>query len=478
MSSVVKTRFAPSPTGYLHVGGARTALFSWVYAKKNHGQFVLRVEDTDLERSTDEAVKAILDGMEWLGLKEDDAPYFQTEHFDRYKEVIDQLLSSGEAYRCYCSKERLDTLREQQMQNKEKPKYDGHCRHLDSALQDPSKPYVIRFKNPLTGVVSWEDAVKGDITISNAELDDFIIARTDGSPTYNFCVVVDDMDMEITHVVRGDDHVNNTPKQINLYHALKAPVPVFAHVPMILGDDGKKLSKRHGAVSVMEYRDEGYLPEALINYLIRLGWSYKDQEVFSMEEIFKYFELDDINASASAFNTEKLNWLNQHYMRTLPPKQVADALRWHFDQSGVKIEDGPALEVLIPVMAEKVKTLKELLEKSLYFYQDFDSFDEKSAKKHLTLKSRHVLTHLKDKLAKADDDAWQSESVLHNALQETADELDLGMGKVGMPARVAVTGSGQSPDIGITLKWIGKKRVIERLERAIQEIDKKSEASA
>ncbi|WHN65114.1 glutamate--tRNA ligase [Cysteiniphilum sp. QT6929] len=467
MTKRVKTRFAPSPTGYLHVGGARTALFSWVYARKNNGEFVLRVEDTDLERSTPEAVQAILDGMDWLGLHADSAPYYQTEHFDRYQEVIDQLLAEGKAYRCYCSRERLDQLRETQMANKQKPRYDGHCRHLDVSEEDISKPHVIRFKNPEEGAVSWVDAVKGEITIANSELDDLIIKRSDGAPTYNFCVVVDDSDMQITHVVRGDDHVNNTPRQINLYHALNAEVPVFAHVPMILGDDGKKLSKRHGAVSVMQYKEEGYLPQALINYLIRLGWSHGDQEVFSMDEILEYFELDDINASASAFNTEKLNWLNQHYMRHLPTQEVAKELVYHFQAQGLDVNNGPAFDALIPVMAEKVKTLKELTEQSTYFYREFEGFDDKAAHKHLVKDAASVLLHVRNKAEELNDESWQDEFALHHLLKDTASELNLGMGKVGMPVRVAVTGSGQSPDIGLTLKWLGKERVISRLQKAI-----------
>ncbi|WP_100550586.1 glutamate--tRNA ligase [Caedibacter taeniospiralis] len=475
MTRKVKTRFAPSPTGYLHVGGARTALFSWVYARKNHGEFVLRIEDTDLERSTPEAVQAILDGMDWLGLYADDVPYYQTQHFARYKEVIEQLLQQNKAYRCYCSRERLEALRESQMANKEKPRYDRHCRHLSVNEQEPSMPHVIRFKNPENGVVTWRDAVKGEISIANAELDDLIIQRTDSAPTYNFCVVVDDIDMQITHVVRGDDHVNNTPRQINLYHALSAEIPVFAHVPMILGDDGKKLSKRHGAVSVMQYKEEGYLPEALINYLIRLGWSHGDQEVFSMEEILKYFELDDINASASAFNTEKLNWLNQYYLRHLPAEEIAKHLTYHFVQAGLDISHGPALETLIPVMAEKVKTLKELVQQSVYFYQDFDTYDEKASLKHLSQEAIIVLKTVNNKCELLTTEQWQDEHVLHMVLKDVATELNLGMGKVGMPVRVAVTGSGQSPDIGITLKWLGKHRVIERLQKALDFIQCKEQ---
>ncbi len=467
MIKEVKTRFAPSPTGYLHVGGTRTALFSWVYARKNKGKFVLRIEDTDLDRSTPEAVQAILDGMDWLGLNADYEPYYQTQHFERYKGVINQLLQQGKAYCCYCSRERLDELRDRQMANKEKPRYDEHCRHLNQSEQDVSKPHVVRFKNPKEGIVSWLDAVKGQINIANTELDDLIIQRTDGSPTYNFCVVVDDIDMEITHVVRGDDHVNNTPRQINLYYALGADVPIFAHVPMILGNDGKKLSKRHGAVSVMQYKEEGYLPQALINYLIRLGWSHGDQEIFSMDEIFKYFDLNDINASASTFNTDKLNWLNQHYMRSLPVEEVVKHLKYHFEQQGLDITEGPELELIIPVMAEKVKTLKELTEQSRYFYQGFESYDEKSAVKHLTNGSIKSLQYALKKYEALTEVDWQDEAKLHHVLKEIAQELELGMGKVGMPVRVAITGTAQSPDIGLTLKWIGKARTLKRLQQAI-----------
>ena len=468
--TLVKTRFAPSPTGYLHVGGTRTALFSWLYAKKHDGEFVLRIEDTDLERSTPEAVQVILDGMNWLNLQADFKPVYQTERFDRYKEVIDQLLQQGKAYRCYCSRERLDQLRETQMSNKEKPRYDRHCRDITSSQQDTEAPYVVRFKNPQSGAVSWNDTVKGKIVINNSELDDLIIQRGDGSPTYNFCVVVDDMDMGITHIVRGDDHVNNTPRQINLYQALNVNIPVFAHVPMILGADGKKLSKRHGAVSVMQYQQDGYLPQALINYLVRLGWSHGDQEVFSVDEMIQYFDLKDVNASASAFNIEKLNWLNQHYMRTLPAQEVAKHLQYHFDQLGLDITKGPCIEPMIPVLAEKAKTLKELAQQASYFYHDFDTFDEKQAKKHLTSKSQKALNVVMEKLTQLTNSDWQDETKLHQVLKDTAGELSLGMGKVGMPVRVAITGSGQSPDIGITLKWIGKTRVLQRLQKAIDYI--------
>src|SRR5579872_6140976 len=314
----VITRFAPSPTGYLHIGGARTALYCWLYSRKTRGKFILRIEDTDLERSTEASVQAILDGMAWLNLSYDEGPYYQTKRFDRYKEVIAKLLQEGKAYRCYCSKERLENLRNEQMTNKEKPRYDGFCRDRQD---QPEGNYVVRFKNPLDGTVEFEDLIRGKLSFSNQELDDLIIARSDGTPTYNFTVVVDDLDMKITHVIRGDDHINNTPRQINILRALGGTPPFYAHVPMILGSDGKRLSNRHDAVSVLQYREEGFLPEALLNYLARLGWSHGDQEIFSIDELIQYFDIKDINRSPAAFNPEKLLWLNQHYIKHSDPKR-------------------------------------------------------------------------------------------------------------------------------------------------------------
>ncbi|WP_016606040.1 glutamate--tRNA ligase, partial [Yersinia pestis] len=354
----IKTRFAPSPTGYLHVGGARTALYSWLFSRHLGGEFVLRIEDTDLGRSTQEAIDAIMDGMNWLNLDWDEGPYFQTKRFDRYNAVIDQMLDAGTAYRCYCSKERLEALREAQMANGEKPRYDGHCRD-SQCTHGADEPSVVRFRNPQEGSVIFDDKIRGPIEFSNQELDDLIIRRTDGSPTYNFCVVIDDWDMEITHVIRGEDHINNTPRQINILKALGAPVPEYAHVSMILGDDGKKLSKRHGAVGVMQYRDDGYLPEALLNYLVRLGWSHGDQEIFSIEEMTQLFTLDAVSKSASAFNTEKLQWLNHHYINSLPPEQVAVHLSWHVEQLGIDTRNGPELVEIVKLLGERCKTLKE-----------------------------------------------------------------------------------------------------------------------
>lgn len=465
----VRTRFAPSPTGYLHVGGARTALYSWLYAKHHDGEFVLRIEDTDLERSTPEATAAILEAMEWLNLTWEHGPYFQTKRFDRYNEVIDQMIEQGLAYRCYCSKERLEELRHQQEANKEKPRYDRHCLH--DHKHSPDEPHVVRFKNPQEGSVVFEDAVRGRIEISNHELDDLIIRRSDGSPTYNFCVVVDDWDMGITHVVRGEDHINNTPRQINILKALGAPIPVYAHVSMINGDDGQKLSKRHGAVSVMQYRDEGYLPEALLNYLVRLGWGHGDQEIFTLEEMIKLFELEHVSKSASAFNTEKLLWLNQHYIRELPAEYVAQHLAWQYQEQGIDTSKGPALTEIVSMLGERCKTLKEMAASSRYFFEEFDGFDEAAAKKHLKAVAVEPLEKVKEKLTALS--GWDAHSA-HEAIEQTAAELEVGMGKVGMPLRVAVTGAGQSPSMDVTLAGIGRERVLARIQKAIDFIKTKS----
>lgn len=459
----IKTRFAPSPTGYLHVGGARTALYSWLFARNHDGEFVLRIEDTDLERSTPEAIEAIMDGMNWLNLEWDEGPYFQTKRFDRYNAVIDEMLVAGTAYKCYCSKERLEALREEQMANGEKPRYDGRCRH-GHEHHEADEPCVVRFANPQEGSVIFDDQIRGPIEFSNQELDDLIIRRTDGSPTYNFCVVVDDWDMEITHVIRGEDHINNTPRQINILKALNAPVPLYAHVSMINGDDGKKLSKRHGAVSVMQYRDDGYLPEALLNYLVRLGWAHGDQEIFTRDEMISLFDLKAVSKSASAFNTEKLQWLNHHYINHLAPEYVATHLQWHIEQQNIDTRNGPQLAELVTLLGERCKTLKEMAETCRYFYEDFSEFDADAAKKHLRPVARQPLELVRDKLAALSD--WTAENV-HHAIQATADELDVGMGKVGMPLRVAVTGAGQSPGLDVTVHAIGKQRSIARINKAL-----------
>ena len=422
----------------------------------------MRIEDTDLERSTQESVDAIMDGMNWLNLEWTKGPYFQTKRFDRYKEVIAQLIETGNAYRCYCTPEEVEAMREEARAKGEKEKYNGMWRDRTDYPED--KPYVIRFKNPLDGNVVINDQVKGEITISNQELDDLIIARSDGSPTYNLTVVVDDWDMGVTHVVRGDDHVNNTPRQINILKALGAPLPEYAHIPMILGDDGKRLSKRHGAVSVMQYRDDGYLPEALLNYLVRLGWSHGDQEIFSREEMIELFDLTGCNRAPSAFNTEKLIWVNQHYMKTLDPSYVAEHLAWHMNDQGVDVSEGPALAEIVKVQAERVKTLKEMAEISRYFYQDFTEFDATAAKKHLRPVAQQPLEVVKSKLGALAN--WKAADI-HAAINATAEELEIGMGKVGMPLRVAATGAGNSPSLDITLELLPKDKVLARIDMAL-----------
>ena len=458
----VRTRFAPSPTGYLHVGGARTALFSWLYARKHEGKFILRIEDTDLERSTQESVDAIFEGMEWLELAHDEGPFYQTARFDRYKEVIKQLLEQGDAYRCYCSKEELEQVRTEQMANKEKPRYNGKCRHLDAHL--PNQEFVVRFKNPLDGEVIIKDLVKGDITIANKELDDLIIARSDGSPTYNLTVVVDDMDMQITHVIRGDDHVNNTPRQINILRALGAPLPQYAHLPMILGSDGARLSKRHGAVSVMQFRDDGYLPEALLNYLVRLGWSHGDQEIFSIDEMIEHFSLLAVNASASAFNMDKLLWLNHHYIMNGDPEHIARHLEWHMAQRELDLSKGPGLVDLVVAQRERCKTLVELADASVYFYRDFHDYDEKAAKKNFSKEAHAVFAKLHESFSRLE--AWD-QVPLHEVVTQTAAQLGLGMGKVGQPLRVALSGSSSSPPIDVTLWLLGRETTLARIEKAM-----------
>lgn len=458
-----RTRFAPSPTGYLHVGGARTALFCWLQARKERGVYLLRIEDTDLERSTPESVQAILDGMAWLGLDHDEGPIYQTDRFDRYAEVTRQLLDEGKAYHCYCSKERLETMREEQMAAGVKPRYDGRCR--ERTEPEPGVAPVVRFKNPLIGQVAWVDRVRGRVSISNEELDDLVIARPDGSPTYNFTVVVDDMDMDITLVIRGDDHINNTPRQINIYEALGAAPPEFAHVPMILGEDGARLSKRHGAVSVLQYRDMGYLPEALLNYLVRLGWSHGDQEVFSLPEMMELFSIDDVNRKAAAFDHDKLNWLNQHWMKALPPEQVATHLAPQFDALGIDTAPGPALADLVRVQAERVETLAEMAAQSRPFYEEFADYDAGAAKKHLRPVADGPLRAIRDTLEEVD--SWEPEA-LDRAVRDTAESLELNMGKIAQPLRVALTGTGMSPSIDLTLWLVGRERTLSRIDRALE----------
>jgi glutamyl-tRNA synthetase len=462
----ITTRFAPSPTGYLHIGGARTALFSWLYARKHGGDFILRIEDTDLERSTQESVNAILEGMTWLGLEYDKGPFYQTHHFDRYKEIIQQLLAQGDAYYCCCSKDELEAVRNEQMANKEKPRYNGKCRNM-GYKGDDGREYVVRFKNPEEDVVTINDLVKGDIVVANKELDDLVIARTDGSPTYNLTVVVDDMDMKVTHVIRGDDHINNTPRQMNILKSLGAPLPLYAHLPMILGSDGARLSKRHGAVSVMQFRDDGYLPEALLNYLVRLGWSHGDQEVFSVDEMVEYFELENVNVSASTFNTKKLLWLNHQYIMNSDPAHIARHLSWHIGQLGIDPSEGPALVEVVKAQRERSQTLVEMAQASAFFYRDFDDYDEKAVKKNFNAEAAEVLAALHQQFAKIED--WQGET-LHQVIVDLAEAKALNMGKVAQPLRVAVTGTAVSPAIDVTLTLLGKDKTLSRIQKAIETI--------
>jgi glutamyl-tRNA synthetase len=449
----------------LHVGGARTALYSWLYAKSQGGEFVLRIEDTDIERSTPQAKQAILDGMQWLGLEHDKGPYYQTERFDVYNKFIDQLLAQGHAYKCFMSAQELDDIRAKQEEQGEKPRYPGTWRERSDHPENA--PHVIRFKNPLAGEVVFNDHVRGEIRISNAELDDLIIRRTDGAPTYNFCVVIDDWEMGVSHVVRGEDHINNTPRQINILKALEAPIPEYAHVSMILGDDGKKLSKRHGAVSVMQYRDDGFLPKAVLNYLVRLGWSHGDQEIFSREEMLEFFELEDIHGAASAFNTEKLNWMNQQYFKSLPVEVIEGHLQWHLENQKLDISNGPALADVIEGQRDRAKNLVDFVETSRYFFEDFDGYDEKAQKKQFKAGVDATLQATHDRLAALTD--WNPEAI-QNAINETCEALELGMGKVGPPLRLAVAGTPMSPGLDITLNLVGRERTLQRIEKAIEVI--------
>lgn len=455
----VRTRFAPSPTGYLHIGGVRTALYSWLYAKKRQGEFILRIEDTDLERSTPEAVAVILEGLQWLGLSWDEGPFYQSQRLARYQAVLNQLLSENKAYRCYCSKERLAALREEQLQQQKKPRYDGHCRDRKTVIAN--QPFVIRFRNPLEGEVVVADQVHGDVSFQNQELDDLIIARSDGSPTYNFTVVVDDWDMQITHVIRGDDHLNNTPRQINLLLALGAHLPVYAHVPMILGSDGKKLSKRQGAANVLEYRDEGYLADALLNYLVRLGWSHGDQEIFSREEMINFFDIADLNKSPAAINPDKLSWLNQHYLKTDDPREITQLLEKEMQQLGINTQrkDSPDLQDVVMLQRERVKTLREMAEKSRFFYEaDFSVQPTFPDDILAALKALYV------QFGQLNE--WTDES-LHHVLVETAAQFSLKLGKLAPALRLVVTGTSVSPPINATLHLLGKKEVLARMEKAI-----------
>ena len=462
----VRTRFAPSPTGFLHIGGARTALFSWAYAKKHGGRFILRIEDTDIERSTPEAVQAILDGMAWLGLSHDEGPFYQTQRMELYKKHLQTLLASGHAYYCYSTKAELDALREQQMQSGMKPKYDGKWRpeagKVLPEVPTDIKP-VIRFKNPKEGVVAWHDMVKGDIEIANAELDDLIIARGDGTPTYNFCVVVDDWEMGITQVIRGDDHVNNTPRQINLFKALGAEVPQYAHLSMILGSDGQKLSKRHGAVSVMQYHQDGYLPEAILNYLARLGWSHGDDEIFDMDQFCEWFDLDHITPSAAQFNTEKLNWLNAHYIKTADLSLLAKDISIRLAEQHIAVQTAPAIMNVLELYRERANNLNQLATDVAYFYQRPQA-NIADIEKHITDDVKPAIQSLYHALSHID---WVAEQI-HEAINMVVKENQLKFPKLAMPLRVMLAGTAQSPSIDQVMVILGKEEVLARIQPYLQ----------
>ena len=468
----VRTRFAPSPTGVLHLGSVRTALFCWLYAHHDDGKFVMRIEDTDRERSTPENVEAILDGMAWLGMEADEGPFFQTERFDRYQEVIDQWLEEGKAYHCYCTKDELEELRAGQMERGEKTRYDGRCRDRTDIREGVSP--VVRFKNPLDGEVVIEDQVRGTVVFQNTELDDLIIARSDGTPTYNFTVIIDDCDMAITHVIRGDDHLNNTPKQMNMLAALGAEVPVYAHLPMILGSDGAKLSKRHGAVDIRDYREQGYLPEAVLNYLVRLGWSHGDQEIFSIDEMFEHFDIADVNQSASSFNSEKLLWLNQQHIIAASAEKLGKVLSPYLEAVGLAPSDGPDPAEVADVFRERAQTLLEMAESARYCYEDFDEIDAKAAKKNLRPVVLEPLRAARDALAELDN--WDAKSI-DETIHNVAASFEINLGKLGQPIRVAVTGGGVSPPIDATVCLVGRERTLKRLDHALELIKIRAESS-
>jgi glutamyl-tRNA synthetase len=459
----VRTRFAPSPTGALHLGGVRTALFSWLYARRHGGQYVLRIEDTDQERSSDEFVRTILEGFEWLGLAADEGPLFQSRRRERYREVAERMVAAGLAYRCYCTPDELSAMRAEQAAAGQKPRYNGRCRARDRPREGVEP--AVRFRNPDSGQVVVDDLVHGHVVFENSELDDLVILRSNGTPTYHFGVVVDDADMRITHVIRGDDHLNNTPRHINLFRALALEPPQYAHIPMIAGPDGAKLSKRHGAVSILEYRDRGYLPDAMLNYLVRLGWSHGDQEIFSRAQMIELFDLAGVHKSAARFDIEKLNWLNQHYMKTADGRSLVDGLSRELVRLGVEVPDSAALTPIAEAFRERAKTLVELAEQAHVYVADFQRYDGKDAAKHLTPDAALLLAQVRARLAQLVD--WTVEST-QRVVEDVAKASTVGMGRVAQPVRVAVTGGTASPGIGVTLHILGREKALQRLDRAIE----------
>lgn len=464
---MIKTRFAPSPTGSLHLGSVRTALYSWLFARKHGGKFILRIEDTDHKRSTQSAINNIIKGMSWLKLDWDEGPYFQTKRLDRYNEVIDHMLSQGTAYKCYCSRLRLEQLRKAQIIANKKPRYDGYCRQQKKYHKN-NKTYVVRFCNPQSGNIIFNDLIRGPIIFKNQELDDLIIRRTDGLPTYNFCVVVDDYDMKITHIIRGEDHINNTPRQINIFQALGAPIPKYAHISMIIGNDNKKFSKRHNAVDIMQYYYDGFLPEAILNYLVRLGWSHNNQEIFSINEMKQLFNFNAVSKSTSTFNFKKLLWLNHHYINHLPVESITTQLSYYMKQNNIDICNGPKLEVIVNIFKERCNTLKEIASTCHYLYNDFNTFNIEAANKYLCQLAIIPLKIIYDKLSILD--SWTPLNI-QLILEQTAKKLDLNIIKINMPLRVAVTGTDKSPALPIILHAIGQIRCLSRIKTAIKFID-------
>ncbi len=462
------TRFPPSPTGYLHIGGARTALFNWLYARKTGGEMVLRIEDTDRVRSTRKAIDAILDSMKWMGLTWDKGVYYQTERFDRYRDIIAQLLDQDKAYYCSCSKERLKEIREAQRAKGEKPRYDGCCRNK-RLNPETCEPAVVRFRNPQHGSVAFNDVVRDKVEFANNELDDLIIARSDGTPTYNLSAVVDDMDMGVTHVIRGEDHINNTPRQINILEALGSPLPVYAHVPLILGEDGQRLSKRHGAVSVLQYRDMGILPSALLNYLVRLGWSHGDQEIFDIDEMIELFDIDKINKSPATFDLNKLLWINQQYIVAMDPSLLAKEISKRLNQRGIGLSNGPQMIYVVEIMRHRAQTLEEMIDKILYMYTDFDQYDSQSLDKHVTGSTSGILARIMTELEMLEE--WNSAEI-SRTIKKFAAEQGIRFPEVAQPLRIAVSGSATTPSIDLTLWLVGKHRSLQRIEKAIGSFSK------
>jgi glutamyl-tRNA synthetase len=466
----IRTRFAPSPTGYLHIGGARTALFNFLFARHHGGKFILRIEDTDRERSTPEAIQAILDAMQWLELDYDEGPLYQTERYPLYNEKIEELLANGKAYPCTCTPAELDAKRQLAQKEKRKPAYEGTCRPTEGVIPPlpKDKPYTVRFRSPRDGSTTVRDLIKGDVVFDNRELDDLIIARSDGTPTYNFCVVIDDIEMGITQIIRGDDHLSNTPRQIQLYEALGRELPQFAHVPLILGTDKARLSKRHGATSVTAYRDMGYFPDAVVNYLVRLAWSHGDQEIFSRQELIEQFTLDNVGKSAGVFNPEKFLWVNFQYLKAKPPSRLVEEVIPFIAAKGYPVpQDKAWLEKMVATLQERAKTLVELVDTAHYYLAEEIIFDEKAAKKFLTRESAAPIASLMQKLSALGD---FTEAAIERAFTQTLEEHGLQMGALAQPVRVALTGGTVSPGIHDVIAVLGKERTIRRLQSALDSI--------